>query len=183
MGPREDQHRRGWHASSPSFCQCLGGGHSPHGTNPRGGADPIKAGAGTIAPWKPRDVEHLQTIEPSAPGLWGSCKICFHLRRPSPRRRVSPCLEGLFGFVLASSTPCTRARCRPDARTPPKRVGNTQGKRGGETARARRAWTPGGGQEQELIAPTSACGARRAEPQQPASQLARLVGQQCSRPH
>lgn len=40
LGPRGDQHRRGWHASSPSFCQCLGGGHSPHGTNPRGGADP-----------------------------------------------------------------------------------------------------------------------------------------------
>lgn len=131
LGPRGDQHRRGWHASSPSFCQCLGGGTQPPRHQPPWRSRPIKAGAGTIAPWKPRDVEHLQTIEPSAPGLWGSCKICFHLRRPGPRRRVSPVPCGAFlGFVLASSTPCMRTRCRADARTPPKRLGNTQGKKG-----------------------------------------------------
>lgn len=103
----------------------------------------------------------------------------------SPSRPETPrfprALRGFFGFcarfvhaVHENSVPC---RCQDTSETTRKHAGE---KGEGETVCARRAWTPRGGQEQELIAPTSARGARRAEPQQPGSQLARLVGQQRS---
>lgn len=103
----------------------------------------------------------------------------------SPSRPETPrfprALRGFFGFcarfvhaVHENSVPC---RCQDTSETTRKHAGE---KGEGETVCARRAWTPRGGQEQKLIAPTSARGARRAEPQQPGSQLARLVGQQRS---